>query len=483
MFQSCRPLLIAGLLIAAPGGAQLLGGLPLGNAQQTVQQVGQVAGQTVGAVGPLVQGVEGTVGEVGETAGRTVAGLGRSVGGIVSGLHTALLPAGAVERLVAPGAGLSSVLAPVGRATTDRGALLELRAMRHQALVIAHPAELEIGDDGAPIRRGQLLLTNATLEQIDAAAELGFAVRSTERDEALGLTLSSLDVPRDVPARKALRQLLDAVPGIPADVDPLFEPAGGALVPVAAMALAGGGTAGRGQLRIVMIDGGVAAHPSMALATIEQKGFAGRAVATGHGTAVASLLVGNQSPFRGAARGTSLYVADVYGGDPAAGSASAIVRALGWAASKRPQVVTLSLVGPPNLAVERAIAGLLRMGIKLVAAVGNDGPAAPPAYPASYRGVLSVTGVDERNRALPEAGRPRHLDFAAPGSAMAAALPGKGYANVRGTSFAAPLAAARLLEAGSVEALADEAVPGKGRVGRGVVCGPCRTAPATVGAK
>ena len=31
MFQSCRPLLIAGLLIAAPGGAQLLGGLPLGN--------------------------------------------------------------------------------------------------------------------------------------------------------------------------------------------------------------------------------------------------------------------------------------------------------------------------------------------------------------------------------------------------------------------------------------------------------------------
>ncbi|WP_373289620.1 hypothetical protein [Sphingopyxis bauzanensis] len=32
----------------------------------------------------------------------------------------------------------------------------------------------------------------------------------------------------------------------------------------------------------------------------------------------------------------------------------------------------------------------------IVAAVGNDGPAAPPAYPACYRGVLAVTGVDAR---------------------------------------------------------------------------------------
>jgi subtilisin family serine protease len=141
----------------------------------------------------------------------------------------------------------------------------------------------------------------------------------------------------------------------------------------------------------------------------------------------------------------------------------------------------MSLVGPPNMAIERAVAAVRRLGIKVVAAVGNDGPAAPPAYPASYDGVLSVTGVDSRGRALAEAGRPRHLDFAAPGAAMAAALPGSGYSNVRGTSFAAPLAAARLMAAGSAEALAGEAVPGKGRVGRGIVCSSCRTAPSAVG--
>jgi hypothetical protein len=54
---------------------------------------------------------------------------------------------------------------------------------------------------------------------------------------------------------------------------------------------------------------------------------------------------------------------------------------------------------------------------------------------------------------------------------------------VRGTSFAAPLAAARLALAGSAPRLAAEARPGKGRVGRGIVCGDCRTEPRAVRAR
>ena len=46
-----------------------------------------------------------------------------------------------------------------------------------------------------------------------------------------------------------------------------------------------------------------------------------------------------------------------------------------------------------------------------------------------------------------------------------------------------PLAAARLLLAGSPARLAAEARPGRGRVGRGIVCGECRVDPRTVGAK
>jgi len=234
---------------------------------------------------------------------------------------------------------------------------------------------------------------------------------------------------------------------------------------------------------IGMIDGGVASHPSLGRASIEQNGFAGSPQPTGHGTAVASLLVGNQGPFRGAATGARLFVADVYGGNRAAGSATSIVRALGWLSSHRPQVINISLVGPPNKLVQRAIQMVQSRGIQVVAAVGNDGPAAPPQYPASYPGVVAVTAVDASGRALPEAGKPSHLDFAAPGADMAAALPGNGYARVRGTSFAAPLAAARLLAAGSPGALSAEARPGRGRVGRGIICGACRIDPKAVGAK
>jgi hypothetical protein len=261
------------------------------------------------------------------------------------------------------------------------------------------------------------------------------------------------------------------------DYNHVYEPSGGALLPVLGAALAASPIARGNLTRIAMIDGGVASHPSLLRANIIQQGFAGDPQPTGHGTAVGSLLVGEQGPFHGAARGAQLFVGDVYGGNPASGSATSILRALSWAASKNPSVINISLVGPDNGALARAIAALQARGIRVVAAVGNDGPAAPLQYPASYPGVISVTGVDAQGRALPEAGRAGHLDFAAPGADMIAAFPGKGYTTVRGTSFAAPLAAARLALAGSYQRLTMEARPGRGKVGRGIVCGECRVDP------
>src|SRR4030095_4093740 len=158
-----------------------------------------------------------------------------------------------------------------------------------------------------------------------------------------------------------------------------------------------------------------------------------------------------------------------------------IVQALAWAASKRPSVINISLIGPPNGTMERAIAAVRARGISVVAAVGNDGPAAPPQYPASYPGVIAVTWVDSADRALREAGRSAHLDFAAPGADLVAALPGRGYTPVRGTSFPLPFVPGRLAATGSTAQLAAEATPGKGKVGRGIVCGTCRILPKMVG--
>lgn len=359
--------------------------------------------------------------------------------------------------------------------------LLELRRLRLRELIREHPQLLESDGGGQPVRRGIVVVSDPDPIALQIAIRTGFRVLSDEPLEELGMRSVALAVPPGLSARDGLKRLRKVAPRLHADFDHVFEPAGGTLAPFAG-ALAASQGRGGGPL-IGMIDGGVASHPSLAAAQVEQNGFAGRAQATGHGTAVASLLVGRHGPFRGAARGALLLVADVYGGSRAAGSASTIVRALAWLASKRPRVINVSLVGPNNRLVERAIGAVRARGIHVVAAVGNDGPAAPPQYPASQAGVVSVTAVDARGRALPEAGRPKHLDFAAPGADMAAALPGQGYARVRGTSFAAPLATARLAIAGSLPRLAAEARPGKGRVGRGIVCAPCRVDPKAVRAK
>ena len=185
---------------------------------------------------------------------------------------------------------------------------------------------------------------------------------------------------------------------------------------------------------------------------------------------------------------TALLAADVYGLDKAGGNASALARSLGWLVARRVSVVTISLIGPDNALLRTAIAGAQRKGMIIVAAVGNDGPAAPAAFPASYPGVLAITGVDAKNRGLPEAGRPLHIDFAAPGAGIMSALDGNRTGKVRGTSFAAPLVAARLSLLYSrpanaaigpaVRKLITQAVDigKKGRdpvFGHGLICGKC----------
>jgi subtilisin family serine protease len=98
-------------------------------------------------------------------------------------------------------------------------------------------------------------------------------------------------------------------------------------------------------------------------------------------------------------------------------------------------VINISLVGPDNPVLARAVAALVARGHVIVAAVGNDGPAAPPLYPASYPGVIGVSGVDAKLRALPEAASGPQVDFVASG------LDGEGRHALRGTSFAAPIVA------------------------------------------
>lgn len=395
------------------------------------------------------------------------------VGGALPGPVGGLLPGTAAAPLPLLGGPIGVPDLGAGPIVSDARSLLDLRRQRLRQLVRDNRDQLDTDPDGNPVRRGELLAIDLSEPALTQLTTLGFAVvrRDTASD---GSTIFILRPPARQKLDKALATLRATAPGVAADYNHVFEPAGAALQPAAAPAMASAGAAGA---RIGMIDGGVAAHPALASARIEQRGFAGAVKATGHGTAVASLLVGQAANFAGAAHGASLLVADVYGGASGNGAATAIASAIDWLAARGSSVINISLVGPPNLLIARAIAAAHGRGVLVVAAVGNDGPAAPPLYPASYPQVVAVTAVDAKARLLPEAGRAAHVDFAAPGSDMAAALLDGGYAAVRGTSFAAPLVTARLaahrqnpLAAVSAEARAT----GNKRLGKGIVCEPCR---------
>jgi hypothetical protein len=350
-----------------------------------------------------------------------------------------------------------------------------LRVDRITQLVREHPDAIALDPNGFPARAHEVVVSDPSDALIAAASGKGF--RLIERDETFGIGFARFEAPRGLSLKAAIRALRRlGAQGV--DADQLHFQNGAVSSGVGSGSLAfeqGGGPF------IGMIDGGVGGVGMI------QRGFAaGAPRASDHGTAIASLILG-RGPVRGAAPGARLVAADVYGADPAGGSATAIIKALGWLVDQGVPVVTVSLVGPQNPLLGRVVAAAQARGVIIVAAVGNDGPGAPFAYPASYPGVIAVTGVDGRNRVLIEAGRATHLDYAAPGADMLAINAGGGPAAVRGTSFAVPLVAARIARAYSrpspgaraaaLAAVDAEAQRMGSRYGRGLVCGACRTSP------
>jgi len=375
------------------------------------------------------------------------------------------------------------------------GVVSELRRRTADQLLRRHGDVVEADDQGQPVVRGEVLALAPSPAALARAKAAGFQTRRRTDLDALGLQAVVLAPPRGMSAPEAVRRLRDLDPQGTYDFNHLFQ-AGGAAGPAAAPAGPGGAAPAPGG-RLGLVDGSPATrHPALRGAKVTGRAFApGGARVTAHATAVASLMVGDGGRFRGGAPRASLLVADVYGPTPTGGSAEAIVRGLAWLAQNRVWVVNISLVGPPNRLLQAAVAAMVAKGHVLVAAVGNDGPSAPPLYPASYPGVVAVTAVDGGRRILPEAGRGTHVDFAAPGADMAAAAPGGGYVAVRGTSFAAPLVAGMIARQtpwtsapAAVEALGrgalDLGAPGNDRVyGRGLVAAELRTEPGRVGAQ
>lgn len=335
--------------------------------------------------------------------------------------------------------------------TTQRVDLRELRQRTMADLLRRAPDRLERDPAGELAVRSEVVAASPTPAALAAAQAAGFVIAREQVLEGLGERVVVLRAPPGLDTGAALQRLRALDPQGQYDHNHVY------IRSATRVAAAGGGhkasatappanTVAEPSPRIGLIDGGVdRTHPALRGVTLRMQGCGDRPVPSAHGTAVASLLVGREGRFSGAAPGATLLAADVYCGEPTGGAADAIAQALAWMARERVPVVNMSLVGPPNRLLERVVSALLSRGHLIVAAVGNDGPAALPLYPAAYPGVVAVTGVDARRRVLPEAGQGPHVVFAAPGAELAAAaLDDPGYVAARGTSFAAPLVAGLL---------------------------------------
>nr|WP_284331723.1 S8 family serine peptidase [Dyella flagellata] len=308
---------------------------------------------------------------------------------------------------------------------------LELtRKMQIDSLRRHERRRVDLDPHGAPILRGEFLAMNLSGAPLDAVLAAGFTKRPEASMEALPeLDFVVLHDTRDRSTTQAMRALQQVAPNATFTYQHIYLPAGSSSeAPATTSSVSAPGVAER---RVGMIDGGVdPADPALAHAHIEQHGC-NTAKPSRHGTAVAARLVAGEPD--------TLFAADLWCGDTVGGATSQLVEALAWMAHEHVAVINISLVGPDNPVLARAVQAMLTRGYVLVSAVGNDGPAAPPLFPAAYPGVIGVGGVDAHNRVLPESASGDQVAFCASG------VIGSGRDMLRGTSFAAPIVARKAL--------------------------------------
>jgi subtilisin family serine protease len=198
-----------------------------------------------------------------------------------------------------------------------------------------------------------------------------------------------------------------------------------------------------------------------------------------HGTAVAALLVGRpDSPTPGLVPAAKIMAVDAFyrdGGTADRTDVTSLVTAIEALAERGVRVINMSLSGPANEVLHKAIAAAQAKGIVIVAAAGNGGAGAEPSYPAAYPGVVAVTAVDHALNVYPRATRGPYVDLAAPGVNVWTASTQSTGSLKTGTSYAVPFVSAAAgvllasrpdLDMTTVQARLEEATLDLGQPGR-----------------
>ncbi len=156
---------------------------------------------------------------------------------------------------------------------------------------------------------------------------------------------------------------------------------------------------------------------------------------------VTSAVAGNEFGIAGVAPGAELLAIPVCRAATATGGGDEcalfeLLRGVDIAWEQRAQVLNLSLVGPPNALLRRAMDRMDGLGVVVVAAAGNEA-VAEPRYPAAYPSVIGVGALDRTGRAYARGNRGPAVEVLAPGVEILSTVPGGRFAFGDGTSLAA----------------------------------------------
>jgi hypothetical protein len=216
----------------------------------------------------------------------------------------------------------------------DPNQLRDLRRLRIRELLRVNRRELEADPNGAPIVRAEIVVYAPTEATLRIADEQGFTVLRTTTLPGLDTRVVILKSRTNIATRTALRRLRNADPTGSYDYNHIYIESGEVNRNPATKILrlaAADSVAVTTQTKIGLIDTGIKRdHPSFQGA-VEQFGCDSQPVPAAHGTAVASLLVGHATRFRGSVPDASLYSADVYCGNRLAAPSKELPRRfLGW---------------------------------------------------------------------------------------------------------------------------------------------------------
>ncbi len=204
------------------------------------------------------------------------------------------------------------------------------------------------------------------------------------------------------------------------------------------------GIAKGANVLVAVIDTGVdKKHPALAGAIAGEFNAVGKRKGAydGHGTAVSSIIASRGGVMVGVAPAASILSVRAFArpkkNRPTVGETFDLLRGIDWAAENGARVLNLSFAGPHDPLLRDTVSAAVNNGIVAVAAAGNRGPKAPPAYPAAYPDVIAVSATDVKDRIYKHSNQGEHIAVAAPGVDVVAAGRYRKFNLMSGTSFAA----------------------------------------------